>query len=947
LPSLIVLLAFIYAISGRVALLLALPPSYASAIFPPAGIGLAFVLVYGWRVLPGVFLGSLLLNAWLDLSRGHFPVLDIAAPLSIAIGSTVQALVGKWVYRRLEGGDGARFDSFGALAKFLLGAPFICVSSASLSLAGLVLVGAEGLSAIGTDWLTWWLGDTLGVVLCVPLTLIFIGQPHHLWQRRRLLLGVPVLISIGLCVTVYLKASGWENDQSLREFQLVTERAAAELQTHLASQELVVDELAALMSSIGKESVTQEAFHRIASATLSKTPEVAALEWVPCVSDTERSLFEARQAHAMPGFQITERAADGTMVKASQRSRYFPVTFAEPIKGNHAAVGFDLASNTVRRNALTLAITSGRAVVSAPIDLVQEREQQKGLILVRAVPGNSTCPALVLSVIRLEDFVRKSLPPEAAALNLHVDDLTAKVTVFGHAKPLVASNQRMHVLHFGGRTFALVSTPTAQYLTQHKSWQSLSLVAGCLFGTGLLGVLLLLSSGYAERTERVVQERTNQLESESRKNAVFLRNSSDGTHIVDAQGKLVEVSDSFCRMFGYSRDEMIGMRISDWDAGVQPDQVPAIVTRIMGSQSANFVTQHRRKNGTVFDVEVAVNLVELDGKHYLFASSRDITQRKFAEEALRQSEAHLLAVTDRIPMRVSFIDHAERYQFVNLAYEAAFAKPRAELYGMTVREVLGEGAYSQVAPYIARALAGETLSFDSEITTLEGYRCYRATYVPQFAEDGSTVLGLVAIILDTTTQKIEERRLIELSQLDSLTGLLNHAGFNKRIHEAIERSRASQNLMALMALDVDGFKQVNDTLGHQVGDLLLKGFARRLVKILRANDIIARPGGDEFAILVEGLEETEDAAMIARNIVEAARAPFILGDRTVCISTSIGVAVYAGQPAINGTDLLKLADDLLYEVKRAGRNDFRIGFAVDINCSDETGRGASLQQLPE
>ena len=924
---LILVLAFIYAFSGRVALLLALPPSYASAVFPPAGIALAFVLVHGWRMLPGVFLGALLLNAWLGLSRGPLTGTDLAAAAAIAIGSTAQAIAGAWTYRRLVH-DGVRLDSFRALAVSLLCAPLICLTSATLSLAGLFLAGVEAPQAIATDWLTWWLGDTLGVVLCVPLTLLLIGRPLSLWKRRRLSVGLPVLIGVGLCVAIYLKATDWEQAQSLKEFQLATERVADEIQTHLAGQEFVVEELSAFMSHTNQGDVSRDEFQRFASATLAKTSEVAALEWVPCVTDAQRAGFEARHAEAMTGFRITERGPDGALVPSAHRARYFPVAYVEPLQGNRRALGFDLASDAVRNAAISQSLRSGSAVATAPIELVQDQQKQKGLILVQVVHAQAECPDLVLSVLRLEDFVRKSLPDEAATLELRVEDASTHVTVFGRQPLQPPGDQLFHQLQFGGRTFSLVSTPTKAYLARHRSWQSLTLLAGCLFGTSLLGALLLLSTGYAERTEMLVRERTAQLEQEIRKTALFLRNASDGTHIIDYHGRIVEASDSFCRMLGYSRHEVIGMRVSDWDANVRSEDVEAAVRmRFESEQAATFEATHRRKDGSTFDVEVSICPIEQEGARFLFASSRDVTERKIAEKALRLSESRLQSITDRIPMRVSFIDARERYRFVNPAYESAFGKLRAELYGMTVREVLGDGAYSQVEPYIARALAGETLTFDSEITTLEGYRCYRASYVPQFAEDGGTVLGFVAIIFDMTTQKLEERRLIELSQLDSLTGLLNRAGFQQRGTEALERCRASKGLMAMMALDIDGFKQVNDTMGHMVGDMMLKGFAGRLVKTLRANDIVARPGGDEFSVIVEGLSGLGDASRIARNIVEIMRTPFILEDRTLAITTSIGVAIYAGHADITGRDLIQLADELLYEVKRAGRNDFRVGVA--------------------
>jgi diguanylate cyclase (GGDEF)-like protein/PAS domain S-box-containing protein len=923
--SLILILALAYAVSGRIALLLALPPSYASAIFPPAGIALAFVMIYGWRVLPGVFLGSLLLNAWLQLSRGQTLGLPSVVPVVIACGSTVQAAVGKLAFRKVVE-DGGRLDHFEALGRFFTGAPAVCLTSALVSLLGLLCIGAETPDAFKADFLTWWVGDTLGVVLCVPLCLLFIGRPRNLWKRRRLSVGVPLLIGIGLCVAVYLKTTGWENEQSLREFQLGTARAADAIQTHLDNQAFAVDELAAFMADTGRGGVTRDEFHRFASATLANMPEVAALEWVPCVTDAERARFEAQQARSIPGFRITERSANGAIVPSAQRNRYFPVTYAEPMAGNRTAIGFDLNSNVVRGDAIAQALTSGNAVATSPIELIQERQKQEGLILVRAVHSNAACPDLVLSVLRLGDFVRKSLPAEAAALDLRIDDVGAQKTVFGRSNTLVDDDRLTHQLQFGGRTYLLVSAPTQAYLDQHKGWQSLSLLAGCLFGTGLLGAFMLLSTGYAERTEMVVQERTAQFERESRKMTIFLRNASDGIHIIDANGRLFEVSESFCRMLGYTREEMIGRQASDWDVGARPDEIQAIVQAHLESrQTSTFEAKHRRKDGSMFDAEISVCPVDLQGTWYLFASSRDITQRKIAEQALRQSEHRLQSVTDRIPMRVSYVDNKECYRFVNLAYEEAFGRRRSDVNGMKVREVLGEGAYSQIAPYVARALAGETLSFDSEIATLEGYRCYRASYVPQFGEDGTTVLGFVAIVLDVTAQKLEERRLIELSQLDSLTGLLNPAGFLLRGREAIERCRESKRLMALMQIDIDHFKQVNDTLGHQVGDLLLKGIAGRLVKTLRAEDLVARPGGDEFAVIVEGLKEAGDAAMIAHKIVEAMRDPFILADHTVNIAISVGAAVYAGQPEVTRREVIKLADDLLYEVKRAGRNDFRVG----------------------
>jgi len=264
---------------------------------------------------------------------------------------------------------------------------------------------------------------------------------------------------------------------------------------------------------------------------------------------------------------------------------------------------------------------------------------------------------------------------------------------------------------------------------------------------------------------------------------------SDFVAQMDADARLVYLNPAARRLLGIGADEPLQARsalafMPAWMEKMRRDEIlptvhaqgvwtgEAAVLNAQGQEVpiSHMVIAHRGEDGQV--------------AHYS-AVMRDITSLKRAEQSLRQSERRLRSITDRIPIRVSYIDQEQRYRFLNQAYESAFRWPREALYGRAVREVLGEGAYSQVAPYIERALHGEVLSFDSELTNQEGYRCYRATYIPQFSDDGQTVLGMVAMIQDTTVQKLEERRLIQLSQLDSLTGLLNRRGFYQTVESIL------------------------------------------------------------------------------------------------------------------------------------------------------------------
>ncbi|MCX7290988.1 GGDEF domain-containing protein [Janthinobacterium sp.] len=225
-------------------------------------------------------------------------------------------------------------------------------------------------------------------------------------------------------------------------------------------------------------------------------------------------------------------------------------------------------------------------------------------------------------------------------------------------------------------------------------------------------------------------------------------------------------------------------------------------------------------------------------------------------------------------------------------------------------------------------LAGETLSFEEEDDKEGIERCMEVIYIPQIGEDKLQVVGFHVMRQDITVQKREKQRLLKLAQVDALTGLSNRAGFQQKLSYAMHASRQQQHLMAVMYMDIDRFKPVNDTHGHGTGDALLRAFAQRLTQTMRATDIIARLGGDEFTIIMEQIARPDDAAVLAEKIVAAMRQPFELDGISVRISASIGLAFYRDED-ISPAVLLQRADVLLYQAKQDGRNTYRAGATID------------------
>jgi len=197
-----------------------------------------------------------------------------------------------------------------------------------------------------------------------------------------------------------------------------------------------------------------------------------------------------------------------------------------------------------------------------------------------------------------------------------------------------------------------------------------------------------------------------------------------------------------------------------------------------------------------------------------------------------------------------------------------------------------------------------------------------ALFTPITSAKGETIGGL-GIIEDITDRKRTEETIRRMAYHDYLTGLPNRKLFSDRLSMALAQAQRNKKRVAVAMLDLDHFKEVNDILGHDVGDLLLKAAAERLSAALRKGDTVARFGGDEFVLILPDLKGTEDALQVAQKIVESFRKPFLLDTHHLTVTTSIGIAVYPH----DGPDeivLLKNADIAMYRAKKAGRDRYQI-----------------------
>ena len=320
----------------------------------------------------------------------------------------------------------------------------------------------------------------------------------------------------------------------------------------------------------------------------------------------------------------------------------------------------------------------------------------------------------------------------------------------------------------------------------------------------------------------------------------------------------------------------------------------------------------------------------------LVGAFQDITERKRNDMALEQQERMLRTISDNLPVFIAYVDATETVRFLN-----ATGKQWLRVFGdaaenRSVRELLGERHYEGTKAQMRQAMLGTRLQFETATETRSRVRHVLQSYVPDVQADGS-VAGVFVLISDITEMKERQQQLDDLARTDTLTGLPNRRQFDEKLREAALRSQRDKRGYAVMFLDIDHFKRINDTLGHASGDAVLREFGQRLTAAVRETDVAARLAGDEFVVLLGGVADEVNAARVAQKILDAVRLEFTIDGHVLQLTTSVGIAL-SSDPSISATDMVRSADAALYQAKGAGRNRFHMNRATAKGASQSWNR---------
>jgi len=394
---------------------------------------------------------------------------------------------------------------------------------------------------------------------------------------------------------------------------------------------------------------------------------------------------------------------------------------------------------------------------------------------------------------------------------------------------------------------------------------------------------------------------------------------AEGFWMADLDGRLLEVNGAYARLSGYSREELLsGMRITDLEAQETREETEAHIHLLRERGYDRFRTLHRRRDGSVWPVEIVTTLhLELAGG-CLFVFIEDISDKVQSERELRIAAS----VLETMEQAVVVTDAHNRIISVNPAQTRITGYTLDELCGQDPKVFASgrhdEEFYAQMWHDLAlrdhwageiwdRKKSGEVYAKWLNINVLRN-------------ADGS-VHQYISVFSDITEKKRSEELIWQQANFCPLTELPNRRMFTDRLEQAIHKARRSEGRLALLYIDLDHFKEINDTLGHSMGDTLLRDAAKRLVGCVRESDTVARLGGDEFTVLLVDLPSEQTVERVVQAILHKFVSPFQLGSEASYVTPSIGITLFP-EDADDAESLLKNADQAMYAAKRQGRNGY-------------------------
>lgn len=515
-PGKLLLLAVLYILTGKLGLMLALPPGYATVIWPPSGIAIGMLIVYGCRLWPGVLIGSFILNCYISSAYSLDTGLDTSkafAALGIAFGSALQAIAGCIIARRLFGKPIRIGHIRQVVSLFVVCGPLACLIASSIGVSTLLLTDVITADQFIGNWLTWWLGDTFGVLVFMPLVLVAPGSGSSLEWRGNRLGSLPAVAMLALIMPLGLTFYAWKITSENVLAQQRTEFEAIALENQNALKHRIDSYEHALLGGIayflGSKSVERDEWRSYVNTIniRSNFPGVGGVGFIKHLTkDAVPEFLEETRKDGAPDFNIHPE---------TEGRPYYVIKYIEPETENNKAIGLNIGFEDNRTEAANLSRDSGKPAITKKIILVQDAQKTPGFLLLHPLYHKGTNPGTteerreahegwIYAPFIAKEFLHELTKSQGVLLNIRVydgDKESADNLIYSSGGDigndhLFTVRKQLNIMQ---QKWLVVWTSTGDYEKKERSDEPLFVMVGGLLFTGLFGLFLMVVA--VRRTE--------------------------------------------------------------------------------------------------------------------------------------------------------------------------------------------------------------------------------------------------------------------------------------------------------------------------------------------------------------------------------------------------------------------------------------------------------------
>lgn len=927
-----ILLTLAYFFSGKLVGLLSLPPVGATPLWIPAGIAVSAVLIWGYRLLPGAFVGDFLIGlqfyGWAD---------SAAFSMALLLGgqSLLLAFLARWLVVRFSCWPSTLVKEAHIFKFFLIIAVLATLVPTTVTTLGQFLLDKQDQFSIVNSFFICWLGTAMGIIIVTPMMMSLFAKPRTLWRPRLVTVCMPMLILLGLFLVMLDAARDRDNNLNQTRFEASTGLVNSLIENELAYHHSILKLIQAYFQN--SLVVTEQEFDSFLQDYVDQKHDIDTVAWLEYVPAGKQQRFETHNNLPIHHFDTSTQK----QVYTTTDTPALVVKYMESEQTTLGALHSELLGLNICTGAKSnlcdhQVSSSDEAIlvsISESFPTINAAGQFVHMLPVLDVEDNLR--GYVMQMVHYDALFSQLYESQASAwVEFKVTSQKSDSVLFETQPDLdtqtdmnAAAFEASHVIRHADDAWRFDYSASGLFLDTYSNWSLFWIVSLALFLFSLTSVWLMTLTGRYRLVENQVREKTRELNERSellarseKKYRRLVENLQDEYFLYshDAEGIFRYVSPAVKLILGYNQEEFLQHYLTFLPESEVNQLVPLFTEHTLAGHKSNYEVEIFDKKRQLHTLAVTEVPSYNEDKEIIGVEgiARDITDFKASQQKLEK----LSLAVEHSPNAIVVMDNTGQIEYVNPKFTAITGYSNDEQLGfwpdMINSGVNMPGIYEEIWRTIRQ---GSDWRGELQYRKKNGDLYWAQELIAPMLNIEGKATHFVATQVDIT----EARRLSEETSYqathDQLTGLINRHEFDLRLERVILAAKHNLTEHALCFLDLDQFKLVNDTCGHIAGDELLRQIGGLLQSNVRSRDTIARLGGDEFAILMEhcSIDKAFKACEQILRLLQDFR--FHWQEYTFSIGGSIGLAII-DQHTIDANEALRNVDTACYSAKDAGRN---------------------------